>query len=403
MVDAARALARWGVILAVWTLLACSGEAGSEVSVTAPAHVENPVSESELALVHLSAAAMSRIGLATARVVEGDFPQRRLLGGEVVIPPGRTFVVAAPVAGVVRVARPNGEFAPGSAVRRGEVLFRLVPIAPAERDVQARVSREIAAAQATLDVAERRAERQRELAQERAGSARTLDDALVARDVAAADLAMARARGETLRRTPMLADVGLVVRAPGDGIVRLLSAADGQAVGAGALLVEIVAVDALQIRVPVYAGDLARLDATQPARVERLSAAARPEATASATFEAHPSVGPPTSEPDRLTVDRYFVAPPLAGVVPGERVFVSIALAGTTHERAVPASAIVLDAQGSAWVYECPRPGTFRRARIDPTRRAGDAALFTRGPEVGTCIVAVGAAEVFGSEFEPGH
>lgn len=403
MIRGARTLARSAANLAISALLACSGETHTETRAEAPARVEHPVGEGELALVHLTPAAMQRVGLETVQVVEGEYPQHRLLGGEVVIPPGRTFVVAAPIAGVVRIARGGRVLAPGSAVRRGEVLFRLMPIAPPERDVQARVAREITAAEATLDGAERRAQRQTELAQERAGSARTLEDAVVARDVAAADLAMARARSETLRRAPMLSDVGLVVRAPGDGIVRILSAAEGQAVGAGALLVEIVAVDALQIRVPVYSGDLARIDATQPARVERLSAQVEPSAAASAMFEAQPAAGPPTADPERMTVDRYFVAPPLAGVVPGERVFVSIALTGTTRLRAVPASAIVLDALGSAWVYECPSAGTFRRARIDPVRPAGHAMLFARGPAAGTCVVSVGAAELFGSEFEPGH
>lgn len=375
---------------------ACGGGGAPPPHAEPPSHVENPVPEGDLPLVHLTAEAMARIGLETATVTEGAPPRARLVGGEVVIPPGHALTVAAPVAGLVRGSLTH--VSPGSDVRHGDVLFRLVPLAPADRDVRARATREVAAARAALDAAEARVRRQEALAAERAGSARGLEEAVLARDVAAADLEMAQAREDTLRRAPLLSDVTMTVRAPADGMVRALSVAEGQAVVAGAALVELVAVDALEVRVPVYGGDLAALDASRPATIHRLGAAAGAPA-----LEALATTGPPTAEPDRITVDRYFLAPATAGLSPGERVLVSLPLVGETFGRALPYAAMVLDASGGAWVYECAGEGAFRRMRIDPVRRAGDLLVFERGPAVGTCVVSVGAAEVFGSEFEPGH
>ena len=390
-------VARASVALLVLAL-GCGGEPAPASHAEPPSHVEHPVREGDLAVVHLSAEARARIGLETSVVADGAPPRSRVVGGEVVVPPGHAIAVAAPVGGVVRPASASSALSPGSAVRRGEALFRLSPLAPVDRDVRARAGREVAAARASLDAAELRLRRQQGLAEERAGSARALEEATAARDVAAADLRMAEAREATLRRAPLLSDVTMTVRAPEDGIVRALSVADGQAVAQGAPLVEIVATDALQIRVPVYAGDIGRVDAAAPAIVRRLGA--RDDAPA---LSATPRVGPPTAEPDRITVDRYYAASRDAHLVPGERVLVTLPLVGEERARTVPAAAIVLDASGSAWVYTCEGEGAFRRARVDPIRRAGDLVLFERGPASGTCVVSVGAAEVFGAEFEPGH
>ncbi len=385
----------WVVLLP--SVLGCSGEDAPPSHTQAPAHVESPIPEADLPRVHLTEAAIARLGIETAMVTVGARSAIRLVGGEVVIPPGRAIVVAAPVAGVVRAGRVESSVTPGTSVRRGEALFRIVPVAPVDRDVRARAAREVAAARATLATLEARVARQELLARERAGSARVLEEAILARDIAAADLAMAEAREATLRRTPLLADVTMVVPAPEDGVVRTLSVAEGQAVAQGAPLAEIVAVDALQIRVPVYAGDLARLDPARNATVRRLG-----EPRDAPSFDAIQVLGPPTAEPDRITVDRYFAVPE-AQLSPGERVLVSLPLLGEEHALSVPHAAVVLDASGGAWVYVCEGERTFRRARIDPIRRTGELTVFARGPAAGACVVSVGAAEVFGSEFEPGH
>ncbi|MFZ5443906.1 MAG: efflux RND transporter periplasmic adaptor subunit [Myxococcota bacterium] len=372
-------------------LLACETKPAS--THVPAAQVSHPIAEADLPTVRLSPAAVARLKLETTQVKSEPVPRARLVGGEVVVPPGRTVVVTAPVAGEVHFVT-SGPLLPGAAVQRGAGLLRLTAIAPTDRDTRARVAREVAAAEANLAALELRVTRNQALIEEGAGSARALEEAVAARAVAQADADAARARATTLSRDPLLSDVAMQVRAPVTGVIRLLAVAEGQAVAAGAPLFELVDVDALQVRVPVYSGDLARLDPRAAPRVRRNG-----EARA---LEARFVPGPPTAEPDRSTVDRYLSLPAGVSFAPGERVLVELPLVDVAHALVVPASAVVLDAWGGAWVYRC-EEGRYTRARVDAARRAGADMVLARGPAVGSCIVSVGAVELFGAEFPPGH
>lgn len=372
-------------------LVGCGASESGGAHADPPAHVEHPEPESDLAVVHLSQDAMRRLAIETGAVGEADVRATRLVGGEVIVPPGRIVAVTAPVAGTIRTS-----LMPGARVSRGDILLRLVPIAPVDRDVRARADREVSATRAQAEMAEARVTRVESLMAERAGSQRLLDEAIAARDIARADVAQAEARARTTRSTPLLADVSMTVRAPGDGLVRALSAVSGQAVAAGAAILEIVEVDALQVRVPVYSGDLGRLDPEASASVERLSGHEAP-------VSASPVAAPPTADVLGGTVDRYFALDPTAVFSLGERVVVQLALREEATARVVPHGSVVYDAQGGAWVYACEGENAFRRMRIDPVRVSGDQMVISSGPPVGTCVASVGAAEIFGSEFPPGH
>lgn len=370
-------------------VLACGGE--PEVAHSPPSSVDNPVAESDLTLVRLTPDAVQRLHIETRAVELHEIPEQRRMGGEVIVPPGRTATVSAPVAGVVRL---SGEWGPGSAVQAGDVLLRLTPLAPSDRDTRARTDREVAVARAASAAAEARLARTRALAAENAGSQRAVEEATVARDTALADVEAAEARGRAMGSSPLLSDVTMTVRATVTGVVRSASVRSGQAVAAGAPLLEIVAVDALWVRVPVYSGDLHRIADDAPASVESLDQGAPTIARAIG--------GPPTADPLLGTVDRYYALEG-ASFVPGERVLVSVPLATRGSERAVPASAVIVDAEGGAWLYVCEDEGVYRRARVEVLRHHEALAVLSRGPEAGTCVVSVGAAEVYGSEFEPGH
>lgn len=371
--------------------VACGSEPRT-VPVEVP-EVSNAVSEASLPMVRLSSATVSRLGIQTTTVKSSPVARVRLLGAEVIVPPGRTILVTAPVAGEVHFVTPEPPF-PGMALRGGDGLLRLAAIAPADRDTGARVAREVVAAEANLEALELRVVRNRALMDQKAGSVRALEEATAARDVARADVAAARSRAAMFSRNPLLSDVAMPVRAPHDGVLRLLSVAEGQLVAAGAPLFELVDVDSLQVRVPVYSGDLGRLDAHAPARIRRNGE--------SGSVEARFVPGPPTAEPDRSTVDRYLGLPSDGGFSPGERVLVELPLLDVANSLVVPASALVVDAWGGTWLYRC-EDGGFQRARVDPLRRAGDDFVLAHGPPVGSCVVSVGAVELFGTEFPPGH
>jgi hypothetical protein len=69
----------------------------------------------------------------------------------------------------------------------------------------------------------------------------------------------------------------------------------------------------------------------------------------------------------------------------------------------VPYAAVLYDSNGDAWVYTNPEPLVFVRHRIKIEYIAGDRAVLSEGPAVGTAVVTLGAAELFGAEFEVGH
>lgn len=380
--------------LAAVLLIACGDPAApSGPAPTPPAHVEHPVAEGELAVVHLTADAERRLALELGEVTEVELPSTRLVGGEVVAPPGMVITVTAPIAGMVRGA--GTSLTPGTHVAAGDLLARLVPVAPVDRDVRARADREVSAARAQLDVAEVRVARLERLVAERAGSQRLLDEAIAARDVARADLAQAEARAATIRRAPLASDVSMPVRAPEDGVIRALSAADGQTLAAGAPILEIVAVDGLMVRVPVFSADRRRVDPTAAAQVETLGGAD--------VLEASPALAPPTADAAAGTVDRYYTLPAGAALSLGERVLVRLPLREEARSLWVPRGAVVYDAEGGAWVYVAAGERAYRRTRIDVLRAAMDGVVFTAGPALGTRVVAVGAADLFGTEFPPGH
>lgn len=68
--------------------------------------------------------------------------------------------------------------------------------------------------------------------------------------------------------------------------------------------------------------------------------------------------------------------------------------------RVVPQAALIYDGAGKAYVYTNPEGLSFVREEIAVDRIEGDRVLLTDGPPVGTEVVTVGAAEVYGAELE---
>lgn len=393
------ARARAAALVSIWLVACGPATPVAPASHEAPARVESPVPEGQLATVRLSPEAAARLHLATSTVEPTTVPATRLVGAEVIVPPGLSVVVAAPIAGVVSTPAGARLPVPGALVRAGQPLALLAPITVLDRDARARADREVAVARAALTPAQARLARLEALSADQATSARLVEEAAATRDVAQAELAAAEARARATRSRPLVADVAITVRAPFDGVVRARAVVEGQAVAPGATLLELVPAGSAQVRVPVYAGDLARLDPSRPAIVRPLG-----DDRGGLALSASPLDGPPTADALAATVDRFYDLPRDARLAVGERVLVELPLTLEQGARRVPASAVVLDASGASWVYVCgATERAYVRTRIDPLRTVGEHVVFTRGPAEGACVVSEGATEVFGSEFPPGH
>lgn len=96
----------------------------------------------------------------------------------------------------------------------------------------------------------------------------------------------------------------------------------------------------------------------------------------------------------------YVVPGKDSGLTPNERIRVELQLSGSIEKQKVaPYSAVYYDAKGAAWVYVNTKPLAFERQRIVVERVAGDLAVLSDGPPVGTAVVTVGAALLYGAEI----
>jgi hypothetical protein len=73
------------------------------------------------------------------------------------------------------------------------------------------------------------------------------------------------------------------------------------------------------------------------------------------------------------------------------------------QETVIPFSAVIYDAEGSTFAYTAPEPLTFIRQEIEIDRINGNSVVLSDGPPAGIKVVTVGAAEVYGTEFEVAH
>jgi hypothetical protein len=76
---------------------------------------------------------------------------------------------------------------------------------------------------------------------------------------------------------------------------------------------------------------------------------------------------------------------------------------GPGNESVVPYAALLYDPSGRTWVYVTNKPRSYQRAAVTVRHIQGQRAYLSAGPSVGSAVVSVGAAEVYGTEFFSAH
>jgi hypothetical protein len=71
---------------------------------------------------------------------------------------------------------------------------------------------------------------------------------------------------------------------------------------------------------------------------------------------------------------------------------------GAGQRTVIPYSAVLYEPDGETWTFTSPESLTFVRAPIVVETIEGDSAVLSQGPPVGTKVVTVGVAELFGAE-----
>jgi hypothetical protein len=77
--------------------------------------------------------------------------------------------------------------------------------------------------------------------------------------------------------------------------------------------------------------------------------------------------------------------------------------AGKGTDVVVPYSALLYDSSGKTWVYTNTAPRVYQRQPVTVAKVEDGVVTASAGPAVGTAIVTVGAAELFGAEFDTAH
>lgn len=392
-----------GIAASAWWLATARPPETKPTQHVVPASVSRIFKEEESTQVVLSLEAEQRLGIRTEPAERKAMKRMRSYGGEVTVPAGCSILVAAPLGGMLRTP-PSGAVRPGATVKKGQPILLFQPLLTPDAKVtlaSAKVDAEglVKNARAQRDAAQIALTRAQRLLREGAGSKRNVDEAQAQYELGSKSLEAAEARCDLLTKVigegDSAAAAAVTIDAPQDGLLRTMSALPGQTVPSGAALFEVVDLKNVWVRVPVYVGDLSEIAQDADATVGDLSGRqGRP------TRAARPALAPPSANPLAATADLYYELDNRGlGLAPGQRVGVTLPLAGEAESLTVPWSAVIHDIHGGAWVYARTAPQTFVRRRVRVRYVVGSVAVMAEGPAPGSPIVAAGAAELFGTEI----
>lgn len=291
-------------------------------------------------------------------------------------------------------------------------MFSLVPhaLSQAERvslaqaklqlaQTQVDAEGQVKQARVQVEAAKVASERARRLFREQAGTRKDQDDAEAQLQLAEKALDAALLRKQLVDGVELDTDRGsvqaLVISAPRKGIVRATYAVSGELVPAGSPLFELMNVETVWVKVPVYVGELSEIAEREPVLVKSLE-----DPLGHTGAVARPVQAPPTAQASASAVDLYYELPnPEGKYRPGQRVGMLVPVRGEEKSLGLPWSAVVHDIYGGTWVYVQTAPRTFARQRVQVRYVSGDWAVLAEGPKEGARVVTAGAAELFGTEF----
>jgi len=140
-----------------------------------------------------------------------------------------------------------------------------------------------------------------------------------------------------------------------------------------------------------------RLAKDKPARLFALATREQP----ATKLLAEPSGMAPAEDFKRTMLTTYYVVNGKDhGLTVNQRMRVELQLTGAEDsQKVVPYGALYYDARGAAWVYVSKEPLAFERQSVQVDRVVGNVAVLTDGPALGTPVVTVGAALLYGAEI----
>lgn len=365
-----------------------------------PAKMSNPGKESDINTLTLQPEAVKRLGIETTVADTGEVNLSRVYSAEVMSVPGQTVSLTAPVAGTLMNAA--AAVTAGKRLQKGDPMYRLL-ILPSEKDLLG-AGEDVTRLERQYEVSRLKVERADQLLKEKAGSLRAKQEAEAELAGITASLRVAKARAQLLQGNTTAEVTGrlssLTLRSPISGTVQKVYGSAGQVVAAAAPIADIAATDKLWVRVPLYAGDIDKVDRGVDADILLLSGFSG----STGGLTGRVVKGPQTADPLNTSVDLYYEVDNGKGLLsPGSRVSARLPLKGSKTGLIIPYPAIVYDVQGGAWVYLADAGlQNFVRQRVEIESVSGNKAVIRRGLKGKEKLVTQGAAELFGFEFGGG-
>jgi cobalt-zinc-cadmium efflux system membrane fusion protein len=301
-----------------------------------PAKVANPVTETALTTITLSAKAEERLGIETAVVEARELPGVLKAGGEIIAVPGREANVTAPVSGTVLYAQTGPPITAGLRVKKGQEIMRLL-LMPPEKELST-AQAEVAVKQAEYEVALAKYRRLEELFEDKAVSEKSLQQAQAELTSARATLSTAKGRLELLNSSSLDSVQQnlstFVLESPIGGVLQHVFVAPGQTVPVSAPLFVVCAQTPVWIRVPVYVGDLKKIDIDKEAETTAMGGILPDE-----RIFARPVQGPPLSDALSASSDLFYELANSDGRLRiGHKVMVFLPLTSSESSYTVPFS-----------------------------------------------------------------
>ena len=389
---------RFFAIFVLFVFISCNSQ--PSLKKQSPATIENAVKETDLTTITLTPKAEGRLGVETAMVEEKQIPTFFDLGGEIIAPPGQEVTIITPAAGTVLLGVENRAIQAGSRVGKGEEIMRLL-LLPPEKDMIG-AKEELEVRQVEYNVAKAKMDRAEQLVKDKAVSEKAYQEAQATLALASALLKAAQAKVNLLTGSNLdSAAAGLsnlVLESPMQGVVQQLYVASGQTVPASTPLFKVASQNPVWVRVPVYSGDLAKINRSQNAIVKTLGNANERYIT-----NASPIEGPPLSDMNSASSDFYYKIDNSDGQFRiGMRVKVELMQHSQEYQLVIPFSSIVYDINGGTWLYVKKQENQFSRQRVEIANIIIDTAILRKGVSAGVEVVITAVAELYGTEFGGG-
>ncbi|HEX8225993.1 MAG TPA: efflux RND transporter periplasmic adaptor subunit [Allosphingosinicella sp.] len=348
----------------------------------------NPEQEDDPGLISFTKEAQWRIPFAAApavlRALEATLP----VTVDVRLAPDAEAIVAAPVAGIVRVG--GAVPGPGTSVRAGQVLATLSAQLGVGQDL-ATLDLDISRARINVQAAQREVGRMNRLYRAEAVPQRRLQEAQTALRLAQAELSAASSRRSSLAG----GGAGVPLVAPISGRILSSSLVRGGAVQAGAELMRIGNPDRIWLVAHVPEAQAGAI--TSPGGLDLI----RPggDATLVVGNQLRLVQGRTVVDPQTRTMDVIFASSGM-GLSPGQRLQGRLRTGFGRNALSVPASAVINE-NGQNVVYVQVEGEAFERRLVQLGIRSGDFVEIRGDVRPGERVVTVGATSVRAAAASP--